>query len=593
LNKPVLPDQELAAECRDIRIGTHDPMLIERLGRRLSKAIAAGRFAESKLRVAVLSSFLTDMLADSLAALLLARGIPAETVRAPYGSIATDILSAHSVTRDCHLVFILPTHRDLSFAPPRGCSLAEADAAVDREAAFWSGLWKGISQPIVQLTFDPPPFRSLAEAEGFAPGGVLRHVRQVNHKLGEMAPANVALVDAEALAGRIGAEWHDLRTYQLCKQPFAPSAIPEIADSLAAAAAGMLGKARKVLVFDLDNTLWGGVVGDVGLEGIVLGKETAEGEAFVALQAYARDLATRGVILAVCSKNDEAVAREPFRAHSGMVLKEDDIACFVANFEDKVTNLKRIARTLNVGLDALVFVDDNPVERAWVAQQLPEVLVVDLPDDASQYCSAIERAKPFPMNRLTAEDLGRNVSYRARASVLEAQGDAVDMGSFLRGLEPVAYVEAVTAASLDRIVQLLAKTNQFKLNPSLLTAAEVSAKADGVFALRFRDRLQDYGIVAVVVAEAEQDDVVIRNWVMSCRVFSRRLEHATLELIRDFAMGKGARRIRAPFKLSSKNAVARDALAELGFESDQAGNLVIATEPAGEPMPHFIRIERP
>jgi FkbH-like protein len=240
-----------------------------------------------------------------------------------------------------------------------------------------------------------------------------------------------------------------------------------------------------------------------------------------------------------------------------------------------------------------VFVDDNPVERAWVAEQLPEVLVVDLPADASQYCSAIERAKPFPMNRLTAEDLGRNVSYRARASVLEAQGDAIDMGSFLRGLEPVAYVEAVTAASLDRIVQLLAKTNQFKLNPSLFTAAEVSAKADGVFALRFRDRLQDYGIVAVVVAEAEQDDVVIRNWVMSCRVFSRRLEHATLELIRDFATGKGAKLIRAPFKLSPKNAVARDALVELGFQSDQAGNLVIATEPAAEPMPHFIRIERP
>lgn len=591
MNKPLLPDQELLAECRDIRLDALEPLAVERLGRRVAKAIAAGRFGDAGIRVAVLSSFLSDMLCDALPALLLARGIPAEIVRAPYGAIATDLLSPRSLAKECDLVFVLPTHRDLAYAPQPGCTREEADAAAEREVSFWAGLWEHSSQPIVQLSFDPPPSRRLFEADGFQPGGLLRHVRRVNLGLGERAPSRVALVDAEALAGRIGAEWHDARTYHLCKQPFAPSAIPEIADSFAAAAAGLLGKARKVLVLDLDNTLWGGTVGDVGPQGIVVGQESAEGEAFVALQGYAKNLAARGIILAVCSKNDEAAAREPFRVHSGMILREEDIACFVANFDDKAANLRRIAETLNVGLDALVFVDDNPVERAWVKRQLPEVLVVDLPDDPALFCAAIERTKPFPMHRLTDEDLARNASYRARAAVVEAQGAAADMGAFLQGLEPVARIEPVTPVSLERIVQLVAKTNQFKLNPRVFASAEIVAKAEGVFALRLKDRLQDYGIVAVAVVEMDKDEAVILNWVMSCRVFARRLEHATLELIRAWASARGAARIRAPFKPSSKNAVAREAVGDLGFCGDGSGNLVISTTPAAGLPPHFMRIE--
>jgi FkbH-like protein len=592
MNKPVLPEGELLAECRAIDIGACDPMLVEQLGRRVAKAVAAGRFADGKVRVAVLSSFLTDMLSDALSALLLARGVAAEIVRGPYGAIATDLLSPQSVARDSDLLFVLPTHRDLTAVPQPGCSREEADAAVAREVGFWKVLWGCTDKPIVQLSFDPPPSRRLLEADGFQPGGLLRHIRRVNLELGDIAPARVALVDAEALAGRIGADWHDTPTYHLCKQPFAPSAVPEVADTLASAAAGLLGKARKVLVLDLDNTVWGGVVGDVGVQGIVLGKETAEGEAFVALQTYAKGLAERGIILAVCSKNREEAAREPFRTHSGMVLKEDDIACLVANFDDKATNLRRIAKSLNVGLDSLVFVDDNPVERAWVKQEVPEVLVVELPEDVSQYCAAIERTKSFPMHRLTTEDLARNTSYRMRTSVLEAQSGATDMGAFLAGLEPVAVVEPVSGGSLDRIVQLVAKTNQFKLNPRTFTADEVRARADGVFALRLKDRLQDYGIVAIAVAEVEGGDAVISNWVMSCRVFARRLEHATIELIRDYARRHGAQRIRAPFKRSAKNGVAQDCLVALGFTDDGAGNFIVPVEPTGALPPHYMRIER-
>jgi predicted enzyme involved in methoxymalonyl-ACP biosynthesis len=191
------------------------------------------------------------------------------------------------------------------------------------------------------------------------------HIRQVNLALAESLPRSVGLVDAEALQIRLGATAHDPRLHAICKQPFAKEALPEVAGTLAASAVALVGRARKVLVPDLDNTISGGVVGGFGVEGLALGPEPAEGEAVIAFQRYALSLARRGVILAVCSKNIEDVALLAFRAHPAMVLQEEDIACFTANFQDEAINLRLIAQTRNVGMDSLVFVDDNPVERSW------------------------------------------------------------------------------------------------------------------------------------------------------------------------------------------------------------------------------------
>jgi FkbH-like protein len=576
----VLSEQDLLAASRALSSGSADPVQLQKLGRSIARAISNGQFADRRIKIAVLSSFLADMLLDALSACLLARGIAAQIVSAPYGVIAADALSESSITRGCDLVLILPTFRDLMHRPKSGCTREEADEASSLEAQYWQQLWRHIgSKPIVQLSFGPAPARPLANADGFAPGGLLRFVRDVNRTLADAAPNNVALLDAEALAARTGPDWNDLRTYFLCKQPFAIGALPEIANSLAATVGGLLGKARKVLVLDLDNTIWGGVVGDVGVQGITLGMETAEGEAFVAIQQLARDLAARGVILAVCSKNNEEIAREPFRSHSGMILRESDVACFVANFDDKATNLRRIAQTLNVGLDSLVFVDDNPVERAWVKRELPDVAVIDLPEDPALFVPTIERAELFPVNRITAEDLGRNQSYQSRAQVAQAQAAGGDVAQFLQSLDPVVVREEVGPGSLERIVQLIAKTNQFKLNPRTFTADEITAFGEGVFAIRFRDRIQDYGIVAVAVTSIEHNELRILNWVMSCRVFCRELEHATLKLLEAYARAKAVRTFRAPFKASAKNSVARDVLIGLGFAADEGGDFVLERIP--------------
>lgn len=566
----------LHAAARTATFALPDPVLIQNLGRKIRRAITEGHFAESRFKIAILGSFLTDMLADALAACLLARGIAADIVSTPYGVIAADILSDNSITRGCDLALILPTYRDLVNRPPAACTRDQADQAASQEAANWLELWRHVGQiPIVQLSFGPPPIRVLADADGFQPGGFLRFIRDVNRNLADAAPTRVALVDAEALAGRIGPDWNALPTYFVCKQPFGISALAEIANSLAAASAALLGKACKVLVLDLDNTIWGGIVGDVGATGIVIGNESAEGEAYVAVQTFARDLSARGIILAVCSKNNEEIAREAFRKNPGMVLREEDIACFIANFDDKATNLRRIAQQLNVGLDALVFIDDNPVERDWVMRELPEVTVVDLPADPALYCAAIERAQAFPVSRITAEDLGRNKSYQSRAVVALAQETAGNLLEFLQSLEPVVVTEAVGPASLERIVQLVAKTNQFKLNPRTFTAEEIVAFGAGVFAIRFRDRLQDYGIVAVVVTTVQNEELRILNWVMSCRVFCRRLEYETLAMLRTHAQSHAVSVIRAPFTASAKNGVARSVMLELGFAVDEAGDFIM------------------
>jgi FkbH-like protein len=398
------------------------------------------------------------------------------------------------------------------------------------------------------------------------------------------------MVDAEALQARVGAEqWHDTRLYHLCKQPFAMEALPEVAFSLTAALGGLLGRARKVLVLDLDNTLWGGVVGDDGLQGIELGPESAEGEAFVHFQTYIKSLSRRGIVLAVCSKNRDEVARSPFREHSGMVLKEEDIACFVANFQDKASNLRHIARSLNVGIDSLVFVDDNPVERAQVRAELPEVLVVELPEEPARYAHAVEAAKPFPLRVLTTEDLGRVASYRAMGTLREAAAaDGSDMEQFLSGLEPVATVEKVDGSSVDRIVQLIRKTNQFKLNLSGIQEDEVLAGADGVVALRLADRLQDYGIVAIAVTQPAGEVLTIRNWVMSCRAFGRRLEHVTLELLRSKAAEHGCSVIAGSYTPTEKNVILPEILSGLGFTA--ADGLYTCSVTAEPGLPHHMKI---
>ena len=349
------------------------------------------------------------------------------------------------------------------------------------------------------------------------------------------------------------------------KMEIAPQAAPMYGDLLARVIAAQRGLSKKCLVLDLDNTLWGGVIGDDGMEGIVLGEGNASGEAYLALQRYARQLRERGVILAVCSRNNPEVAQAVFRDHPEMVLRLTDIAAFVANWEDKATNLVSIARQLNIGIDSLVFVDDNPAERARIRESLPMVAVPELPDDAALYVRCVARAGYFEAVSFTAEDSARADQYSANAARGNLLESAQSMEDYLRKLEMSLTFGPVEPVNLPRVAQLIGKTNQF--NPttrrhSLQDLTKFMATGQ-CFTLQFRlaDRFGDNGLVSAMILRPDErlkDQIEIDTWVMSCRVFGRQLECEAMNIAVETARRMGVQTFRADYIPTSKNTVVRD-----------------------------------
>lgn len=412
-------------------------------------------------------------------------------------------------------------------------------------------------------------------------GSPAAQVEAFNAGLGALARERGALIlDADMLAGLVGrARWHDPAMWHRAKVPMAIEWVPLYADHVGRLLRALRGLSAKCLVLDLDNTLWGGVVGDEGVEGIRIGQGSADGEAHLALQRYALSLQARGVVLAVCSKNEEAAARAPFEAHPDMALRLDDIAVFAANWTDKASNLAHIASTLNIAVDALVFVDDNPAERARVRQMLPMVAVPELGHDPATYPGAVARAGYFETIGLSADDAGRAEQYRAnarRAQDIETFGN---YDAYLASLEMVCTIAPFDAVGRTRIAQLVNKSNQFNLTTRRRGEAEVAAlEADpAVIDLQVRlvDRFGDNGMISVVVfREAEIEGArawLCDTWLMSCRVLGRRVQEAVLAHVVRAAREAGVTRLCGDYLPTSKNAMVAAHFTDLGFE--RAGDL--------------------
>jgi FkbH-like protein len=366
--------------------------------------------------------------------------------------------------------------------------------------------------------------------------------------------------------------WHDPALWHRSKQEIALTAAPLYGDLVGRLLAAKQGRSFKCLVLDLDNTIWGGVIGDDGLEGIVLGQGDPLGEAYVAFQEFARELSRRGIVLAVCSKNDEANALEPFDKHPEMVLRRPDIVSFVANWSDKPTNIRAIAQELNVGLDSLVFLDDNPFERNFVRKELPMVAVPEVADDPAYYARAIADAGYFEGLSITDEDRERTSQYQGnKARDALRRSSATNLEDYLRGLEMRLVWKRFDRLGLQRIVQLINKSNQFNLTTRRYTEEDVlSVMADpAAFGLQLRllDRFGDNGVIAIVVGRLQPTDrdIVIDTWLMSCRVLGRQVEPTTLNLIAQEARKLDARRIVGEYLPTSKNGMVKDHYERLGF----------------------------
>ena len=425
---------------------------------------------------------------------------------------------------------------------------------------------------------DHPGYRSLGNLEGSAAWSRLGLIRRFNVLLPERIPDGATVFDLEWLASEYGVRrWSEPRWWYLSKNPFAPEATGVVAHAGASLIAGIRGRQRKCLVLDMDNTLWGGVAADDGFEGIRIG-DGPEGEAFEQFQRYLQALKGRGVILCVCSKNNEEIAREVFGKRTEMVLSLDDFAMFVANWNDKAANIRHIAGSLNIGLDAVVFVDDNVGERALVRRELPSVCVPEMPADPSEYRRVIDQALLFETVRVSEEDRIRADSYRQNAGRQLAEAKATDLESFLKDLSMVSEWGLVGDEHVPRVAQLINKSNQFHLTTRRYTESQVkefteSKKCRCVY-FKLRDRFGECGLISVVIVRdvAGEHGAVgeIDTWVMSCRVLCRGMERFVLTAIAQVARSRGWSRLRGRFIATKKNKLVEGLYRDLGFRELEA-----------------------
>jgi FkbH-like protein len=433
--------------------------------------------------------------------------------------------------------------------------------------------------PIVLSTIVADPGEIVSPTDGYLHGAYLRFVAEMNDVIAGMAEAGkTVLWDTDHLAAAIGRRrWCDPVSRHVAKSPFAISLSPMIADNLCATLAGIFGKARRGLILDLDNTLWSGVIGDDGLTGINIGQGDAVGEAHLAVQRYALELRRRGIVLAVCSKNDDLIAREAFRNHPDMLLREDHVAVFQANWNDKATNIASIAKTLNLGRDAFVFLDDNPAERARVRQEFPEVAVPELPDDPSWFVTCLASAGYFETPRLNSEDLLRAKSYQDNARRAEIQSGVGNYEEYLASLDMTLTVAPFDVVGRARIAQLIGKSNQFNLTTRRYQEADVAAiESDpNAIGLQFRlaDRFGDNGMICVVVLKRNATFMRIDTWLMSCRVLERGVEQAVLNEIVLQTKRAGLAVILGEYIPTNRNDMVRDHYRRLGFEAVELKNL--------------------
>jgi len=549
------------------------------LDREASRIAASADSDFAKLRVALLGSVTVDQLLAPIRVAGLRRRMLIETYICGYGQHRQELLDPASGLGDFapDVIVLSLSARDFFTGLHVSARPQETEQAVATAIEELRGFWRTAREihkaSVIQQTFLNVAYPVFGSLDRTLPAAPSTFIARLNSELGRTAASEgVLLLDVARTSEVHGLDaWFDVGRWLQAKQEIAPQSAAFYGDMLARLLAAQRGLSRKCLVLDLDNTLWGGIVGDDGIEGIVIGQGTAVGEAHLALQAYALQLKQRGIILGVCSKNEPGVAEAVFRDHPEMLLRRDDIAAFKANWQDKVENLVAIAEALNIGLDSLVFVDDNPVERARVRQALPMVAVPELPADCANYVRCLADAGYFEAVSFTAEDLQRADQYAANARRDRLRETSVGLDEFLRSLDMKMAYAPVASVDLQRVSQLINKTNQFNPTTRRYTPQQIASlsndAANVMLQFRLVDKFGDNGVVSAMILRRAGDPGTLEldTWVMSCRVFGRQLEVAAMNVAVSEAARSGARMIRAAYIPTPKNGVVRELYPGLGF----------------------------
>lgn len=544
----------------------------------LHRLLSAGRrvpreSCHGTVRLAVLGDAATQHYCQALEATLKLRGWWPETYEAEFDTIRQEVLDPGSRLYAHAPRFVVLFTCVQALAYRLGATPARAsfiDDYIDELLDLWRHLNERLAATVIQHNFAAPVDRPYGNQTLTVSATLAGSVARINARLSEeVARHRVRLVDTEFHSAYVGKQhWFDERLWCHAKQALSPAFLPPLVKSVSDTILGELGVGVKCVIADLDNTLWGGILADDGAQELEIG-HTELGLVYQRVQQYLAELRDRGVLLAICSRNDERLVYDVLEHHPDMVLRREDFAIVVANYRDKVANIIAIREGLNLGLDSLVFLDDSPFEREMVRRALPDVQVPELPDDPARVLDYLARWNLFEARQATDEDRARPAQYRAQREREALRKRHEDVDHYLADLNMEATLTGFDAYTLPRVLQLVQRSNQFNLTTIRYSEPELAAIAadPGVspLAVRLTDRLGDYGIVVALVLRIAGTDLVIETWIMSCRVLGRRAEEMTLGLIVDRARASGCRRVVGRFTPTAKNGLVADLYSRLGF----------------------------
>ena len=531
---------------------------------------------KEKLRLAIVGGYSLYPLHELIEHLCELENHPVELWQGDYDNYISEIMDDDSGLYKFapQVVFMLPAERRCAYTgkltDPRALVQAEAQRVVDSLLELARKVNEKTGAEVITTNFMPPARHDLGAFRSRTLGSDWAFRKWVNLELGLAAPSYLHICDWAFLANRHGGlAARDERGWFESKQPCSSALLVELAREVTHLILSLKRAPKKVLVLDLDNTLWGGVVADDGLEGIELGDTSPRGEAFKAFQKYVASLKQRGVLLAVCSKNDLDKAQEPFQKHPDMVLKLEDIVSFKANWEPKSENIRAMAPELNLGLDSFVFVDDNPAEIEIVRQFAPEVTTILLGPDPSEYVGQLADSRLFEPRNITSEDAERTGQYRSDAQRKALESSVTDMAAYLESLQMEAVISEFAPVDVPRLSQLINKSNQFNLTMRRRSEAEVIAVMNDKkfigYSVRLKDRFGDHGLISIVIGEKAGDAMKVDTWLMSCRVLKRGVEEETLNELVRLAKWKNCTRLEGTYLPTPKNEMVRDFYGKMGF----------------------------
>lgn len=536
-------------------------------------------------RIAILGGTSTGEIKEQLEIFLLNSNIRPDFYECEYGQYYETVMFEDEDLKvfNPEIIYIHISNENLK-------SLNDADKISEDRAKdefiklefIWQKLNESFECEIIQDNFEPPSFKSLGNFDVSSKSSITRTVNILNEMIYKQAIEKnyLHICDRNYLSSKIGlTNWKDYSLWLSAKYSLSYQAITSICYTLDKIIQSISGFSKKCLILDLDNTLWGGVIGDDGVDRIILGKESATGEAYLDFHSYIKELKNRGVILAVCSKNDFDNAKSGFD-HPDSILKFSDFTAFKANWDTKTKNIYDIAQEINIGLDSMVFIDDNPVERDIVRKEFSGVVSVpDIGDDITRYREILDGSEFFNMTSFSEEDKKRNDFYKNDKKREKAAFNFTDYNDYLKSLKMIAEIGRFNKAYLTRITQLTNKTNQFNLTTKRMTEKDIEYIMNDDMSIslyaKLDDKFGENGLVSIMQGKIKESSVSIDLWLMSCRVFKRTLEYTIFYEFAKLARSKDIKTIIGKYMPTKKNKIVSGIYKELGFSivDENKGNL--------------------